>query len=343
MYTIHKVAFYLICIIAASFPVMTQASLGISPAQLGNDHVLAGTTLHYTLTASSGDIAADTKMELVDSIQGDIESWVELSTDHLTLSADQPQSAIDVTVQVPGDATVGKYTGSITINEVDQSQMSSGADLHSLITLSLPITITVVQDVYEEYTVSDVNVLPQSEQDTVALFFTVDNTGNVANGPDRAKVTIMNSDETEQVDEIEVALTDKTKPFTYATETAVFTKTVPVGSYWLTARILDGAEERQVRKLRLEVVSSADMSSADQATRQRILDDRSGISATADMTTTQEPEFTESSEIVVEPKQKSSLALIGLIGAISSLIIVVAGGVVLFKRAAQKKSSSTKK
>jgi len=324
-------------------PLLCRASLGISPAQLTNDHVLAGTTLHYTLTASSGDVSTDTTIQLTNSVQGDIQSWVVLSTDHLTLSADQAHNTIDVTVQVPNDVLVGEYTGTIIVNEVDQSQSGSGTDLHSLITLSLPITITVVPDVYEEYTVSDVNVLPQSEQDPIALFFNVDNTGNVASGPDRAKVTIMNSDETEQVDEIEVPLTDKTKPFTYATETAVFTKTAPVGSYWLTARILDGTEEQQVRKLRLEVVPSADMSSADQATRQRILEDHSGISTTADTVTTQEPELVGSSKASVESKDVSFPVIVGLVSAIVMLIVVVVGGTFLIKRGKQKKPSSAKK
>jgi len=302
---------FIIAAVATLVPLLCQASLGISPAQLGNDHVLAGTTLHYTLTASSGDISTDTTMQLTNSVQGDIQSWVVLSTDHLTLSADQAHNTIDVTVQVPNDASVGEYTGAIMMNEVDQSQSGSGADLHSLVTLSVPLHFSVTTETVSEYAVSDIGVVTQEEDDPITITFTVDNTGNVGSGPDRATLIVTTSDESTQLYEGSAIIQEITEPFSYANEHVTFDHTLPIGSYWLTAHIFDKSEEKQTRKLHLDIVAANTLPKS--------------IATTKELTQSETHTIPRSSITNAATKSKSWLwiGLISCITALTGIILII--------------------
>jgi len=234
-----------------AFPLLCAASVGVSPAILANDHLLAGSRVTYVVAINSGDLSTD-PVTLVTSVEGDVQSWVTLSAETVTLSSAAPQVFLEVSIVVPTTTASGEYFGTIHIEE--QASPDATGDLHSVVSLSLPLQFTVTSQQQASYTVSDLNVPTLEEGDPLFLYFTVDNTGNIPGGPDHATVIITTADEKRQLSTETTQVSSKVQPFTYATESAVFSRTLPVGEYWLHARVLSGTTEQHTRKLHLEVV-----------------------------------------------------------------------------------------
>ena len=213
-------------------PATTQAAFGISPPFLNADHLTPGVTYQQTVYLVQDQPDVDLPIHAALTVPDAIKPWFSIDQGFdFTIPSGTRQFPVVVSIKVPQDASLGKYSGTLVFT----TQPSTGGQVAISLGANVDINLTVGNDIFENYKVTLVT-LPDIEEGwnpRAAVRF--ENDGNVPESFDAATFDLY-----DHFDAVRLAYITKQSGFPEipAFATKEFTIEFPtdfhlgVGDYW---------------------------------------------------------------------------------------------------------------
>jgi hypothetical protein len=213
-------------------PAISRAAFGISPPFLNTDHLVPGVTYKQTIYLVQDQPNTDLGIHAALTVPDAIKSWFSIDKGFdFVIPAGTRQFPVVVSVAVPKDAGLGKYSG----NLVFTTEPTTGGQVAIALAANVAINLTVGNNIYESYKV-DAITLPDIEEGwNPRATVRFENDGNIPESFDTATFDLY-----DQFDAVRLAYVTKqsgfptTPPFTTDEYTIEFPTDfhLGVGDYW---------------------------------------------------------------------------------------------------------------
>jgi len=216
------------------------AGFGVSPPYVLNKNLVPGSYYEQDVYLVQSDPNVDLLAKVVVDA-GDINSWIKIENgDSFTIPKGTQQFPMKVEVNVPADAKLGKYKGTITIstspvgNEKDGVSVTLGAN----VAINLEVTSIQVSD----FSIQNFQIPDVKKGSPINFVIKIKNDGNIANGPTKVALTFFDQYHAQQLDKQEVLVTQKIKSFETGDISVEVPNNLDAGQYWANVQIYNDGE-----------------------------------------------------------------------------------------------------
>ncbi len=164
-------------------PIVAYAGFGVSPASIIEERAIPGASFSRVIYLVQGVPDAPVAVEI--SVESrDIKDWITVGKgNRITIPSGVQQFPIPVSITIPQGTPLGNYTAFIRIRTIPDPADQSGEVAISL-GGRVDVSLTVGDNVVEEFSVKNIQILSIEEREVPRVALTVENTGNVAVAPD---------------------------------------------------------------------------------------------------------------------------------------------------------------
>ncbi len=169
------------------------SAFGVSPPAISADKLLKGSQYGATIFLVRADAEADLPIQAVLRLPDEVKNWVTLDTGfNFVIPAGVRQFPVKVLINVPDDAELNIYNGSVVFNTLPPSEEGKG-DQQVIITVAagVNLNITVGEGVIKDFRIERVDILDVKEGDPMAILVIMENTGNVPVAAERATIDVL--------------------------------------------------------------------------------------------------------------------------------------------------------
>jgi len=209
-------------------------AFGISPPFLNAVHLVPGATYVQTvyILAQDQSLNADLPVQTTLNIPEPARSWISIDKGfNFVIPKGTQQFPIEITVQVPKDASLGIYQGNLSITTAP----SATGQVTIALGANIAINLSVGNDIYEKYSVPLITFPDIKEGEDPQVYVKFQNDGNVPESFDSATYELL-----DQYGGTRLAYTQKnggfpvTKPFSMNAYTIEFPLDfyLGIGQYW---------------------------------------------------------------------------------------------------------------
>ena len=257
-------------------PGVSAKAFGISPPYIVNENLKPGSNFVYVIDLNTNDPSEDLMVEA--QILGDpeIKEWLSIkNADSLTMMKGQKHTPMNVNVNIPEDAKLGKYKGNIRVKVVPKG-INDQDTVSILLGANITVDLNVINYDVTDYWVKSVAVSPIKVGQPVKLNLTLKNLGNTNITEVPAEVTLYDYRTNDFVaKESASKLTTLIQPHTIKeAEMAVVFPDLPVGKYWAKVNVKKGWESVYQNRLYLAVdeldINNTLKTSVDVATKEAV-------------------------------------------------------------------------
>lgn len=166
------------------------AAFGVSPPWIESDNLKPGDNLVYVINLSANDLSES--MMVISDFEGDpeITEWLTIrDMDNLVVSTGQNITPMSVDVNIPANAKVGKYQGSLRLSLAPESGNSE--NLSVLLGSNIAIDLVVVDYDVTDYWIKSISADPINEGQAVSLKIGIKNLGNTIVDSVLTKVSVV--------------------------------------------------------------------------------------------------------------------------------------------------------
>jgi hypothetical protein len=233
------------------------AGFGVSPASLLNKNLVPGSFFEQDiyLVQSQPDI----DLNVVVTIDaGKINDWIKIENgNNFIIPKGTQQFPMKVNVNVPSNAELGNYKGTITVNTSPAGAQKDGVSvtLGANIAINLDVTSIKVSD----FSIQNFQIPDAVKGSPIKFVIKIKNDGNVDNGPTKVGLTFFDQYHSQQLGQQEVAITEKVKSFQTKDISVEFPNNLDIGSYWADVKLYNNEETIIDSKIVFAVVSPTDV------------------------------------------------------------------------------------
>ncbi len=157
-------------------PLSARAAFGISPPFLNADHLVPGARYVQTIYLVQDQPIEDLRIKAILNISDRVRPWVSIDKGFdFVIPKDTRQFPVHVAIQIPSDAGLGVYSGSLTFtgapSQTGQVTIALGAQV--------AINLTVGNDIFRKFTVPVVKPLDIEEGWNPRVYVKFQNEGNI--------------------------------------------------------------------------------------------------------------------------------------------------------------------
>jgi len=235
------------------------AGFGVSPSSLANKNLVPGSfyTQDIYLVQSTPD--ADLKATVIVDA-GKINNWIKIENGNsFTIPKGKQQFLMKVSVNVPSNAELGKYKGSITINTSPAGPQKSGVSVVLGAEVSIDLDVTSIK--VSDFAIQNFQIPDVAKGSPIKFLVKVKNDGNVDNGPTRVGLTFFDQYHSKQLGSQEENITEKVKSFQTKDVLVEFPNNLDVGSYWADVKIYSEDKVVVNSKIVFDVTSGSPLAS----------------------------------------------------------------------------------
>ncbi len=219
------------------------AAFGVSPPWIENENLKPGSSFVYIINLSSNQLPND--MLVSSKVTGDPEvaQWVKVrDSGNLVMAQGQTQIPMYVDLNVPSNATLGKYSGTISLSLNPRNATEKAIAV--LLGANISVKLDVINHDVTDYWVQSITADPVREDQPLRLNVRVKNDGNTDITSVPVKVVVMDSNNRTMVAE---GTADKLKAPVLPHTLNEVAMDVPVphlaaGNYWVKASALKGTK-----------------------------------------------------------------------------------------------------
>lgn len=230
------------------------AAFGVSPPWIENENLKPGSNFVYVINLSANELSEEMKVNAEFSGDPEVAQWLSvLNKDSLVMPEGQNIVPMSVAVNIPSDAKVGKYQGSLklTLSTESGSQDNIAVLLGGNIAIRLGVTDRDVVD----YWVQTISTEPLNEGEPIHLNVTLKNLGNTDVTGLLTKVSVVDMKTGEQLvsgtaEEFNMPVYPQTMAEVKQTIDAPDLK---VGNYWLDVESFQGGKSVYKNRLYLSI------------------------------------------------------------------------------------------
>ncbi len=213
-------------------PGAARAAFGISPPFLNTDHLVPGVTYKETIYLVQDQPNIDLGIHADITVPDAIKSWFSIDKGfHFVIPAGTRQFPVVVSVAVPKDAGLGKYSGTLVFT----TEPASAGQVTIALAANVSINLTVGNNIYESYKVVLITLPDIEEGWNPRATVRFQNDGNIPEGFDTATFDLY-----DHFDAVRLAYMTKqggfpqTPPFTTQEYTIEFPTDfhLGIGDYW---------------------------------------------------------------------------------------------------------------
>src|SRR3989344_6445285 len=247
--TTNSLQFVLFIFVAISvFHAVGEAGFGVSPPSIKETRLVPGSRVTRTIYLIQGNPEKEVAMDVAVESK-DIKDWLSFEpAGSFTIPAGVQQFPLKVTVVVPEDAELGIYKAFIRPSTNPENAKSGVA-----ISLGgrIDVELTVGNDVFESFTITNINIEHIRAGEKPKVEIEVENTGNVPTGPSAASFELFNKFGNIRLAYGQIEITKKVPSFTREGMSVEFPLEVRLaeGEYWGNVIIYDDTN-RVVKELR---------------------------------------------------------------------------------------------
>ncbi len=165
-------------------PQISQAAFGISPPFLNAGHLVAGAKYVQTVYLVQDQPNQDLKIKANLNVPEAIRQWIHIDKGlEFVIPSGTRQFPVEVEVDVPGNAGLGKYSGNLTFVSIPSE---AGQQVTIALGANVAINLTVGNDIFEKFTVPIVKPLDIEEGWSPRVDVKFNNEGNIPESFDGA-------------------------------------------------------------------------------------------------------------------------------------------------------------
>jgi hypothetical protein len=237
-----------------------EAAFGISPPFLNADHLTQGSTYTQTLYLVRDDSSADLPVVANINVPQNIAGWVTIDQgSKFIIPAGTQQFPVTVTIKVPQNAALAKYTGDLSFTTVPNQT----GEVSIALGVNVALNLTVGNDVFEQFSVPLIQVLDIEEGWNPRVYLKFDNEGNIPEAFDSATFELF-----DQYDSVRLAYLEKQNGFPTI---AAFTKSdytvefpsdlhLGTGDYWGNVTFYQNGKVVASQKMAFRVLPAGTLS-----------------------------------------------------------------------------------
>ena len=236
-------------------PGVSAKAFGISPPYIVNENLKPGSNFVYVIDLNTNDPSEDMRVEAMILGDPEVAEWLSIqNADSLMMMKGQKHTPMNVSVNIPEDAKLGKYKGNIRIKVVPKN-IDQKDTISILLGANLTVDLNVINYDVTDYWIKSVIVKPVKVGQPVKLNVTLKNLGNVNIAEVPADVELYDYDTNDFVAKASGSkLTTQVQPHTMKeAEMAVVFPDLPVGKYWAKINMKKGWESVYQNRLYLAV------------------------------------------------------------------------------------------
>ncbi|MBI1998885.1 MAG: hypothetical protein HYS73_00940 [Parcubacteria group bacterium] len=245
----HSLLFVLLFVAISVFPAVVEAGFGISPPSIKETRLVPGSRITRTVYLIQGNPEKAVSMDV--SVESrDIKDWISFDpAGSFTIPAGVQQFPLKITIDVPKDAEIGIYKAFIRPSTNPEKAKEGVA-----ISLGgrIDVELTVGNDVYESFTITNIDIEHIRAGEKPKVNIEVENTGNVPTGPSAASFELFNKFGDIRLAYGDVDIVEEVPSFTKQGLTIEFPLSVRLaeGEYWGNVKIYDdtGGRVKELKK-----------------------------------------------------------------------------------------------
>jgi hypothetical protein len=232
------------------------AAFGISPSQVINYNLLQGSHYEQKISLVRSDASKEAKAEVA-IYAPEIGSWLTIDKGlSFVFSEGERQVWITVNVDVPEDAELGNYKGTIALRVVPEQIEEPG-----VVTIALGAQINVDLDVVEkkffDFIVRSLDIPDLEEGSPIKVLLKVENVGNLEGGPDKVHLDVYDNTGQSLLESGDETSLDTVKPFEIKEIFAEFPTELGVGQHWGEVKVYKGEEIAREEKLFFSIIEKS--------------------------------------------------------------------------------------
>jgi hypothetical protein len=227
-----------------------QAGFGVSPPWVRNYDLLPGSHFEQTVILSRGDPKKPLRAKVFFDLPEEIKNWISIKEGmEFILPIGGYQVPMTVIVNVPKDAKLGKYQGTIKVETFPEKEGAGvGVAVAAGIAVDLEVTEKEVEGMRMRYT----EILAE-ENTPLKYLMRIENTGNVKTKPDKVYIEIWDYLEQNLLKTGETKDLDWIPPFQTKDIMAEFPIRLGIAAYWAKLKVFKGDQILRDEKLVFEV------------------------------------------------------------------------------------------
>ena len=224
------------------------AAFGISPSQVINHELLSGSHYEQKISLVRSDVSKEAKAEVtIDAPE--IGSWLTIDKGLSFVFAEgQRQVWITVNVDVPKDAELGNYKGTITLRVVPEQVKEAGAVTVAL-GAQINVDLTIVEKKFFDFIVRSIDVLDLEGGNLIKVLLKIENIENLEGSPSKVHLDVYDILGKTLLESGDDTSLDSVKPFEIKEIYAQFPTNLGIGQYWSEVKVYK--DDEIVREERL--------------------------------------------------------------------------------------------
>jgi hypothetical protein len=224
------------------------AAFGISPSQVINHDLLPDSHYEQTISLVRSDVSKEAKVEVTINAP-EIGEWLSIDKGlSFTFAPGQKQVFMTARVDVPEDAELGNYKGTIAVRVVPE-QIKEGGTVTIALGAQINVDLTVVEEKFFDFTVHSVDVLDLEEGNLIKVLLKIENIGNLEGRPTKVHLDVYDILGDTLLESGDDTSLDSIKPFEIKEIFAEFPTKLGIGQHWSEVKVYK--DEEIVREERI--------------------------------------------------------------------------------------------
>ena len=217
-------------------------AFGVSPPYIRADRLVPGSRYEATIMLSQGKPDEDLRIKAEFDVPKKVRSWFSVEQgEEFVISAGVQQFPMKVIIQVPQNADLGIFNGYLRVNTIPKEE---AGQVVIAVGGRIDINLKIGDEIVADYIIRRIEILDVAEGDPLKVKVTLENTGNVPIGPERATFDLFDKygdvrlgySQTEEINEVP---SFQTKSFVIKFPLDI---KLGLGEYWGEVKLYRGDE-----------------------------------------------------------------------------------------------------
>jgi len=212
------------------------AGFGISPSQVINYNLLPGSHYEQKISLVRSDISKEAKVEVTINAP-EIGEWLTIDKGlSFTFAPGQKQVFMTVNVDIPEDAELGNYKGTIAVRVVPE-QIKEGGTVTIALGAQINVDLTIVEKKFFDFTVRSVDIPDLTEGNLIKVLLKIENIGNLEGSPTKVHLDVYDILGDTLLESGDDTSLDSVKPFEIKEIFAEFPTNLGIGQHWSEVKV----------------------------------------------------------------------------------------------------------
>ncbi len=220
------------------------AGFRISPPKVANEHLLPGSDFEQIIYLVRGK-PDKTLLASVKIDAPEIEDWIKIEQGlEFEVPKGVQQFPMKVIVNVPKEAILGTYKGTIIVNTapLEQTKEQGGMAVRVALGAEIQIDLRISNQEFSDFSIQRIVIEDIEKESPIKLALKIQNKGNVRTGPTKVFLEVWDKYHNQLLYSKEKDISERIDPFQIKEIFVEFSNDLEEGQYWAELKIYENDE-----------------------------------------------------------------------------------------------------